>query len=56
MKNTADEQFLERSLKLAAEGAGFVSPNPMVGCVIVKNGRVVVKNIIVILAGRTQRL
>lgn len=30
-----------RALELAARGQGRVEPNPMVGCVIVKNGRVV---------------
>ncbi len=29
---------MARCLELAAEGAGFVSPNPMVGCVIVGRG------------------
>ena len=32
---------MRRALKLAAYGAGRVSPNPMVGCVIVKDGRVI---------------
>ena len=27
-----DNFFMERCLKLAARGAGFVSPNPMGGC------------------------
>ncbi|OGQ07251.1 MAG: riboflavin biosynthesis protein RibD [Deltaproteobacteria bacterium RIFCSPLOWO2_12_FULL_40_28] len=36
-----DNFFMERCLKLAARGAGFVSPNPMVGCVIVKNGKII---------------
>ncbi len=36
-----DNKFMRRCLELAREGSGFVSPNPMVGCVIVKNGRVV---------------
>ncbi|EKD50885.1 MAG: Riboflavin biosynthesis protein RibD [uncultured bacterium] len=31
------------ALKLARKGAGRVSPNPLVGCVIVKNGQVVGK-------------
>ena len=33
--NDADLRFLRRSLELAAEGVGRVSPNPLVGCVIV---------------------
>ena len=32
---------MKRCLELAARGAAWVSPNPMVGCLIVKNGRVV---------------
>ena len=36
-----DALFMGRALELAARGQGFVEPNPMVGCVIVKNGGVV---------------
>lgn len=37
-----DEQAMELALQLAAFGAGFVSPNPQVGCVILnKDGYVV---------------
>src|SRR3954452_5275705 len=36
-----DIQFLRRALRLAMNGRGRVEPNPMVGCVIVKNGRVI---------------
>jgi diaminohydroxyphosphoribosylaminopyrimidine deaminase/5-amino-6-(5-phosphoribosylamino)uracil reductase len=36
-----DELYLERCFKLAAKGAGTVSPNPLVGTVIVKNGKVI---------------
>lgn len=32
---------MRRCFELALKGAGYVSPNPMVGCVIVKNGKVV---------------
>ena len=35
------ENYMRRALELAARGAGHVSPNPMVGCVIVKDGRVI---------------
>jgi diaminohydroxyphosphoribosylaminopyrimidine deaminase/5-amino-6-(5-phosphoribosylamino)uracil reductase len=36
-----DEHYLRQALRLAARGAGRVEPNPMVGCVIVKDGRVI---------------
>jgi diaminohydroxyphosphoribosylaminopyrimidine deaminase/5-amino-6-(5-phosphoribosylamino)uracil reductase len=35
------ESFMRRALTLAERGAGRVSPNPMVGCVLVKAGRIV---------------
>lgn len=38
-----DEFFLAKCLALARRGAGKVSPNPMVGCVIVHNGKVIGK-------------
>jgi diaminohydroxyphosphoribosylaminopyrimidine deaminase/5-amino-6-(5-phosphoribosylamino)uracil reductase len=37
----ADETFLRRAIRLAMNGRGAVEPNPMVGCVIVKDGRVI---------------
>ena len=36
-----DQTFMRRALELAKRGAGRVSPNPMVGCVIVKDGRII---------------
>lgn len=36
-----DRFYMERALSLARKGAGFVNPNPMVGAVIVKNGRII---------------
>jgi len=36
----SDEKFMATCLALAEKGRGFVSPNPMVGCAIVKNGKV----------------
>jgi len=38
-----DEHFMKMALDLAKKGEGFTSPNPMVGAVIVKNGRVIGK-------------
>ena len=38
---TQDEFFMQRALELAALGMGNVSPNPLVGCVIVLNDRII---------------
>lgn len=38
-----DEYFMRIALRLAKKGEGLVSPNPMVGAVIVKNGRIISK-------------
>ena len=35
------EGYMRRALALAAFGEGYVSPNPMVGCVVVKDGRII---------------
>lgn len=37
----SDERFMQRALALARAGEGFVEPNPMVGCVLVRSGRIV---------------
>jgi diaminohydroxyphosphoribosylaminopyrimidine deaminase/5-amino-6-(5-phosphoribosylamino)uracil reductase len=37
----ADVRYMQMALRLAARGAGWVSPNPMVGAVVVREGRVV---------------
>jgi len=36
-----DELFMQRCLELAALGRGYVSPNPLVGCVIVHHERII---------------
>lgn len=36
-----DQSFMNRALQLAEQGRGHVEPNPMVGCVIVKEGQVI---------------
>lgn len=36
-----DEKFMSRALELAQKGLGNVSPNPMVGCVIVHNNIII---------------
>jgi len=38
-----EKKFMEMALKLALKGQGFVSPNPMVGAVVVKGGKAVGK-------------
>lgn len=38
---SSDVQFMERALQLAAYGRGTVSPNPMVGCVLVANNEII---------------
>jgi len=35
------EQYMQRCLQLAAKGAGSVAPNPMVGAVLVYEGRII---------------
>lgn len=41
MWRRSDEVFMREALQLAKKGRGFVNPNPMVGAVIVKHGRIV---------------
>jgi diaminohydroxyphosphoribosylaminopyrimidine deaminase / 5-amino-6-(5-phosphoribosylamino)uracil reductase len=41
MRQDRDEQYMAMCLRLAKKGKGYVSPNPLVGAVLVKNGRVV---------------
>lgn len=36
-----DTRWMRRALELAARGSGETNPNPLVGCVVVKDGRVV---------------
>ena len=36
-----DRLFMKRALKLAARGKFTTSPNPAVGCVIVRNGMII---------------
>jgi diaminohydroxyphosphoribosylaminopyrimidine deaminase/5-amino-6-(5-phosphoribosylamino)uracil reductase len=36
-----DQMFMHRALTLAARGRGAVEPNPLVGCVIVREGRTI---------------
>ena len=36
-----DTEYMRRALELAGRGVGWTSPNPMVGAVVVKDGRVI---------------
>jgi diaminohydroxyphosphoribosylaminopyrimidine deaminase / 5-amino-6-(5-phosphoribosylamino)uracil reductase len=38
---TSDELYMQRTFDLADLGRGKVSPNPLVGCVIVKDGKII---------------
>jgi diaminohydroxyphosphoribosylaminopyrimidine deaminase/5-amino-6-(5-phosphoribosylamino)uracil reductase len=44
-KNNDDDDddgfYMRKSVELARKGLGYTSPNPLVGCVIVKDGQVV---------------
>jgi len=40
-RTAADERFMRRALALARRGLGRTSPNPMVGAVIVREGRII---------------
>ncbi|MGB3851422.1 MAG: bifunctional diaminohydroxyphosphoribosylaminopyrimidine deaminase/5-amino-6-(5-phosphoribosylamino)uracil reductase RibD [Tunicatimonas sp.] len=39
--SSEDQMFMRRALELAARGRGAVAPNPLVGCVIVKDGQII---------------
>jgi len=41
MNPTNDHDYMRMALDLAVRGAGYVSPNPMVGAVVVRQGQVV---------------
>lgn len=41
MSSDKDVFWMQRALDLATLGSGFVAPNPLVGCVIVKNDRII---------------
>jgi len=36
-----DNDFMRQALELAKKGEGYVEPNPMVGCVLVRDGQVI---------------
>lgn len=39
--NTEDKKYMQRAIELAKKGKGWVNPNPQVGAVIVKDGRII---------------
>lgn len=41
MRLTGDQQYMHRCIDLARLGAGYVAPNPMVGAVLVFEGRII---------------
>ena len=38
---TKDGKYMKKAVKLAKLGEGKTSPNPMVGCIIVKNDEII---------------
>ena len=36
-----DQDYMKRAIELAKKGEGWTNPNPMVGAVIVKEGRII---------------
>ncbi len=38
---TNDAEYMTRALALAEKGRGWASPNPMVGCVVVRDGKII---------------
>src|SRR5437667_12253598 len=41
LHSEADKIFMRQAIELAAKGRGYVNPNPLVGCVIVKDGKII---------------
>ena len=36
-----DIELMRRAIELAKKGGGYVHPNPLVGCVVVKDGEII---------------
>ena len=36
-----DESYIQLALEIAKKGTGEVSPNPLVGCILVKDDRII---------------
>lgn len=41
LSRETDERYMRRAIRLAMDGRGYVEPNPTVGCVIVKDNRII---------------
>ena len=41
MNENIDEKYMRMAIELAKKGAGSVNPNPMVGAVVVQDGKVI---------------
>lgn len=54
-KTDMDAVFMRRCLQLASLGRGYVSPNPMVGAVVVHRGRIIGEDIIGVTVNRMPR-
>lgn len=52
MKNSDHEKYMEHALELAKKGRGHVSPNPMVGAVIVRDGQIIARGFHEVYGGR----
>ena len=39
----SDKKYIQTCLKLAKKGAGYVSPNPLVGCIIVRDEKIIAR-------------
>ena len=51
-----DQEYMLRAIQLAKKGEGWTNPNPMVGAVIVKDGRIIGKAIIKSMENFTQNV
>ena len=41
MDKNSDEKYMARAIELAKRGIGSVNPNPLVGAVVVKDGKII---------------
>ena len=41
MAEPAAERFMRRAIEVASQGIGLTRPNPPVGAVVVKNGKII---------------